>query len=76
MKEIFIDNELINYGVEELKLNNTICKKLKFNQIDTIGKLCEHTRKELKKLDLVQSEIQTIVIKLQLQGLDIKGNDY
>ncbi len=76
MKKIFRENKLINDGVEKLELNNTICTKLKFNKIDTIGKLCEHTRRELKNIDLVQGEIQTIVTKLQLQGLDIKGNDY
>ena len=45
-------------------------------KIDTIGKLCNHTRKELRNLDFVQSDIQSIVIKLQLKGLDIKGNEY
>lgn len=76
MKRVFKENKIINDDVEKLELNNEICTKLRFNKIDTIGKLCELTRKELKNIDLVQGEIQTIVVKLQLQGLDIKGNDY
>lgn len=70
------NNELLKYGVEKLELSNNICTKLKFNEIDTIGKLCSHTRRKLRNLDFVQSDIQSIVIKLQLKGLDIKGNEY
>ncbi len=71
-----IDNKILKDDVEELNLNNNICSKLKINEIDTIGKLCSHTRRELRNLDFVQSDIQSIVIKLQLKGLDIKGNEY
>jgi len=71
-----IDNKILKDDVENLDLNTNICLKLKTNEIDTIGKLCNHTRKELRNLDFVQSDIQSIVIKLQLKGLDIKGNEY
>lgn len=71
-----IENKILKNDVEELNLNNNICSKLKINKIDTIGKLCSQTRKELRNLDFVQSDIQSIVIKLQLKGLDIKGNEY
>ncbi len=76
MVDTYKDNSLINDSVEKLKLNSKICAKLRYNEIDTIEKLCQHTRKELKSLDLVQEEIQTIIIKLQLQGLNIKDNEY
>lgn len=71
-----IDNIILKDDVENLDLNTNICLKLKTNEIDTIGKLCNHTRKELRNLDFMQSDIQSIVIKLQLKGLDIKGNEY
>ena len=71
-----IDNIILKDDVENLDLNTNICLKLKINKIDTIGKLCNHTRKELRNLDFMQSDIQSIVIKLQLKGLDIKGNEY
>lgn len=70
------NNELLKSSVEKLELSNNICSKLKCNNIDTIGILCGYTREELRNLDFTQSDIQTIVIKLQLKGLDIKGNEY
>lgn len=68
--------KILDNDVNELKLNSKICSKLIDNNIDTIGKLCNYTRSDLRNLDFVQSDIQSIVIKLQLNGLDIKGNEY
>ncbi len=68
--------KILENDVNELKLNSKIYSKLIDNNIDTIGKLCNYTRGDLRNLDFVQSDIQSIVIKLQLNGLDIKGNEY
>lgn len=68
--------KILENDVNELKLNSKIYSKLIDNNIDTIGKLCNYTRSDLRNLDFVQSDIQSIVIKLQLNGLDIKGNEY
>lgn len=71
-----INKEILQKDVKFLELNNSIYAKLKSNKIETIGELCNNTRKELRNLDFVQSDIQSIIIKLQLKGLDIKGNEY
>ena len=71
-----INKEILQKDLELLELNSNICTKLKSNKIEPIGELCNNTRKELRNLDFVQSDIQSIIIKLQLKGLDIKGNEY
>ena len=68
--------KILENNVNDLNLNSKICSKLIRNNIDTIGKLCNYTKSDLRSLDFVQSDIQSIVIKLQLKGLDIKGNEY
>lgn len=75
MKKI-INKELLQKDVKFLELNSNIYTKLKSNKIETIGQLCDNTRKELRNLNFVQNDIQIIVAKLQLKGLDIKGNEY
>ncbi len=75
MKKI-MNKEILQKDVKLLELNNSICTKLKSNKIETIGQLCNNTRKELRNLNFVQNDIQIIIAKLQLKGLDIKGNEY
>ena len=75
MKKV-INKELLKKDVRLLELNNNIYNKLKSNKIETIGELCNNTRKELRSLNFVQNDIQIIIAKLQLKGLDIKGNEY
>lgn len=74
-KQVY-NEKLLNNDIRILELNKSICEKLKLNEIDTVGKLCNNTRKELRKLNFLQNDIRLIVTKLQLQGLDIKGNVY
>ena len=71
-----INKEILQKDVKVLDLNNSIYAKLKCNKIETIGELCNNTRKELRNLNFVQNDIQIIIAKLQLKGLDIKGNEY
>lgn len=71
-----MNRELLKNDIKILELNTKICAQLRSNEIDTVGQLCNNTRKELRSLNFVQNDIQVIVAKLQLQGLDIKGNEY
>lgn len=71
-----INKKLLENDIKTLELNTKICTQLRSNEIDTVGQLCNNTRKELRSLNFVQNDIQVIVAKLQLQGLDIKGNEY
>lgn len=71
-----INKELLKNDIKTLELNSKICTQLRTNEIETVGQLCNNTRKELRNLNFVQNDIQVIVAKLQLQGLDIRGNEY
>lgn len=71
-----MNRELLKNDIKILELNTKICAQLRSNEIDTVEQLCNNTRKELRSLNFLQNDIQVIVAKLQLQGLDIKGNEY
>ena len=76
MKKKFKNEKLLHSSVEDLELSGTICTKLLSSKIDTVEELCNKTRGDLRELDFVQGDIKLIVAKLQLKGLDIKGNEY
>lgn len=47
---------------------------LKSNDIETIGQLCKKSKTDLKKLNLVQEEVNKIDIELQLLGLNLRNS--
>ena len=51
MKNKFKNEKLLSDNVDELNLNNQIYNKLINNNIDTIGKLCNFSRSDLRSLD-------------------------
>ena len=55
----------------KLELNDKIFKKLEKNNINSIEKLWNLDRKTLKQLNFSYEEINSIAIKLQLNGLDL-----
>ncbi|MBE6153988.1 MAG: hypothetical protein E7163_00215 [Firmicutes bacterium] len=55
----------------KLELNDKIFKKLEKNNINSIEKLWNLDRKTLKKMNFSYDEINSIAIKLQLEGLDL-----
>ena len=62
--------------ITKLNLTSTIIKKLKENNINIINDLCILKRKQLKDLGLTDKEIKSIVISLQLEGLDLNKKIY
>lgn len=57
--------------LKDLDFEKVILDKLILNNIDSIGKLWEMNRKELKNIEFTYEEINKIAIKLQLRGLDL-----
>ena len=57
--------------IEFLKTNNTITNKLKKNNIIFVKDLWYLKRKDLKSLNFTDTEINEIIIKMQLNGIDL-----
>jgi 5-bromo-4-chloroindolyl phosphate hydrolysis protein len=62
--------------ITKLNLTYPIIKKLKENNINIINDLWILKRKQLKDLGLTDKEIKSIVISLQLEGLDLNKKIY
>ena len=56
--------KILENDVNELKLNSKIYSKLIDNNIDTIGKLCNYTRGDLRNLDFVHHVINLVGLTL------------
>ena len=58
--------------MNDLELSKEIITILKKNKIECIESLTNLERSDLKKLSLTNSQINQIIIKLQLNGFDLK----
>ena len=67
---------ILEKNIEELQLNNRIINKLKEKDIRIIKDLWKMKRKELKQLGFSDSEINQIIIKLQLYAIDLNKRVY
>lgn len=66
--------EILDKDIETLKLDINTIKILKKNNIIRVKQLANKTKTKLKDIGLLGYEISEIEIKLQLEGLDLKGN--
>lgn len=66
----------ITEDISKLKLPESTILKLKDNNIITINDIWILNRKELKSIGLNDSEINKIIISLQLIGLDLNRKIY
>lgn len=66
--------EILNKNISILKFDNVISNLLNNNEINTIYKLCNYSRMELSQIGFTNSQINKIIINLQLKGLDLKTN--
>jgi hypothetical protein len=71
MKNVFLKDEL-----RRLEIDIDIIKKLNDVSIYTIGDLWNLTRIDLKKIKLTDNQINQIVIKMQLYGIDLNKRIY
>ena len=67
---------ILDKKIETLGLKDSINKILIDNNIVLINDLWISNRKSLKKLNLSDKDIQNIIIKLQLVGLDLNKKKY
>lgn len=61
-------------NISTLNLRKNIFDKLLENKIISIVELCNYSRIELANLGFSNDDINEIIIKLQLDGLDLKPN--
>ena len=70
------NKKYIEKTIEEMGLPKKINDKLKNNEINSVKDLWVLKRTELKKLSFTDNEINQIIIKLQLNGLDLNKKEY
>lgn len=70
-KKLILEKE-----IEYLELNQKITNILKSNEVYYIKDLWVLNRQDLKKMNLIDSEISQVTIKLQLSGIDLNGKIY
>lgn len=62
--------------ITKLNLSANLINKLKGNKINTLNDIWVLKRKDLKNLGLTDAEIKSIIISLQLEGLDLNKKIY
>lgn len=68
--------EDLKRSVSDLKLDKVITDKLINNSILTLEQLWNIKKDELKRLNFKDNEINQIVIRLQLKGIDLNHRKY
>lgn len=66
----------VDIKIEELNLESKLTDKLKEKNILTIRDVWLLKRKDLKEKDFNDNEIKSIIIALELQGLDLNKKIY
>ncbi len=66
----------MNQSVKELDLESNILDKLLNNNINTVRDLWKLKRSQLKDFDLNNDEVNQIIIKMQLYGIDLNKKVY
>lgn len=70
-RNIFLDK-----NVSELELSSNLTEKLLNGKVFIVRDLWQKKRKDLKDMGLVDNEINQIMIKMQLHGLDLNRKVY
>lgn len=68
-----MEDKIKKQSIDRLNISVSILEGLKQNNIIKIEDLCKKSKKELKKLGVLQNEINEINIELQLLGLALKN---
>ncbi len=69
-------NKILNSDISILGLDDSLQDKLRINELNMVNEVWSLDRKELKSLQLSDSEINQIIIKLQLNGVDLNKRVY
>lgn len=62
--------------ISKLNVDDEILSILNSNNINNIKELWNLKRKDLKRMDLTDNQINQIVIKMQLKGIDLNRRVY
>ncbi|MCI8617486.1 MAG: hypothetical protein HFJ60_04495 [Clostridia bacterium] len=65
---------ILDKDIDILKLNEDTVNILKKNKIIKVKQLANKSKTKLKDIGLLGDQITEIEVKLQLEGLDLKGN--
>lgn len=68
--------DVLKEKVGYLELSDDINKVLTKNNIKTVDDLWHQNRKDLKKIGLTDKDITAIIIKMELNALDLGGKRY
>ena len=66
----------MNQSIKELDLEYTTLNKLLSNNVNTVKDLWKLKRSDLKDFDLNNDEVNQIIIKMQLYGIDLNKKVY
>lgn len=66
----------MNQSIKELDLESTTLNKLLSNNVNTVKDLWKLKRSDLKDFDLNNDEVNQIIIKMQLYGIDLNKKVY
>ena len=69
-------NSIFNKNLDYLKLDKEITIILNNNNIITIKDLWNQNRNYLRKIGLLNNQIKDIIIKLELNGIDLNKKTY
>ena len=65
---------ILEDDIDVLKLNADIVEILRKKKITQVKQLANQSKTKLKDIGLLGYQISEIEVKLQLEGLDLKGN--
>jgi DNA-directed RNA polymerase alpha subunit len=71
-----MNESYLEKSIDELDISKKILDKLRNNNINYIKDVWSSKRKDLKNIKLTDGEINQIIIKLQLHGLDLNKKVY
>ncbi len=66
--------KILENDVSSLKIGTGIVTKLKENNINSVFDLCKFSRMELSDIGFENTQINSISVGLQLEGVDLKKN--
>jgi len=67
---------MMNQDINKLDLESKLTQKLKDNNVNIINDLWKLKRIDLKRMGLNDADINQIMIKMQLQGIDLNKKIY
>ena len=70
------NKSILEKDIDDFGLSKKTIEKLKDKGIASINNLWVLKRTDLKKMGLTDNEINAIIIKLQLNGLDLNKREY